>query len=402
LPVAEKPPPAESQSEVITPLSLRCFRHIEPNESGNLWWKEAAAQWPQIYQNLRLEASTSILRPECPPEVFKYRGKVQPQRLDCTLKTPIRKRPSELEEAAAADCSNGKRARQEAGSKDTSAMAVLPTPTRSSASDANRSDATPSRHSTSPQAMQLNNEADMCKICYCDTSPWRSVRLACGHGWYCAQCMLRHAEARLDVGASCITCPECSTPLAERELRKLLPTETIDRLLARSLEQAVSSAADIRACPTPNCPMRVALEEGDVSRFRCTICKKDSCLRCGRQPFHRGLTCEEYAEKLKSNTRAAKKERKEEESLKQWMEETGTKQCPTCRMGVSKQNLAKQNTQYSECHKMNCRNCGTKFCFKCLSVLTDSYTCGCTIDAHGFIDSVTGKIVKHLKKRPKK
>ena len=25
--------------------------------------------------------------------------------------------------------------------------------------------------------------------------------------------------------------------------------------------------------------------------------------------------------------------------------------------------------------------------------------CGCTIDAHGFIDPVTGKIVKHLKKR---
>ena len=45
--------------------------------------------------------------------------------------------------------------------------------------------------------------------------------------------------------------PECSSVLAERDLRKLLPAETIDRLLARSLEQAVSCAADIRACPTP-------------------------------------------------------------------------------------------------------------------------------------------------------
>lgn len=25
--------------------------------------------------------------------------------------------------------------------------------------------------------------------------------------------------------------------------------------------------------------------------------------------------------------------------------------------------------------------------------------CGCTIDAHGFINPVTGKIVKHLKKK---
>ena len=31
--------------------------------------------------------------------------------------------------------------------------------------------------------------------------------------------------------------------------------------------------------------------------------------------------------------------------------------------------------------------------------LTRVLRCGCTIDAHGFIDPVTGKIVKHLKKR---
>ncbi|CAE7654727.1 unnamed protein product [Symbiodinium sp. CCMP2592] len=196
--------------------------------------------------------------------------------------------------------------------------------------------------------------------------------------------------------------PECSSVLAERDLRKLLPTETIDRLLARSLEQAVSSSANIRACPTPNCVMRVAIEEGDITKFKCTICKKESCLRCGRQPFHRGMTCEEYAEKLKNSTRAAKKERQADQLFEQWMEKTGSKQCPTCRMAVTKQNLDKQKTQYSECHKMSCRNCGTKFCFKCLAILTDSYTCGCTIDAHGFIDPVTGKIVKHLKKRAKK
>ncbi|CAE7769394.1 unnamed protein product [Symbiodinium necroappetens] len=204
---------------------------------------------------------------------------------------------------------------------------------------------------------------------------------------------LRHAT---NVG------PECSSVLAERDLRKLLPTETIDRLLARSLEQAVSSSANIRACPTPNCVMRVAIEEGDITKFKCTICKKESCLRCGRQPFHRGMTCEEYAEKLKNSTRAAKKERQAEQLFEQWMEKTGSKQCPTCRMAVTKQNLDKQKTQYSECHKMSCRNCGTKFCFKCLAILTDTYTCGCTIDAHGFIDPVTGKIVKHLKKRAKK
>eukprot|EP00913_Durusdinium_trenchii_P024327 g22839.t1 len=144
------------------------------------------------------------------------------------------------------------------------------------------------------------------------------------------------------------------------------------------------------------------MEEGGTTRFKCTMCKKESCIQCGRQPFHRGLTCEEYAEKMRNNTKAAKKERQADQLFEQWMEETGTKQCPRCRMAVTKQNLDRQQTQYSECHKMSCRNCGTRFCFKCLAILTDTYTCGCTIDAHGFINPVTGKIVKHLKKKAKK
>ncbi|CAK9043256.1 unnamed protein product, partial [Durusdinium trenchii] len=370
---------SESPCKAVSP-SLAEVRAIEPNDQGLKWWKEAAARWPKIYQNLRLEAYLNILRPEC-PEVAEY---LVHFRAGSVSQTP-RKRP-------AAQGDGVKKMRQEGAS----AMASVPTPSRSSVDGRS-----PGRCSTQPD-MQLNSQADVCKICCCDTSPWHSVRLACSHGWYCASCMLRHAEARLEMGAASITCPECSSILAERDLRKLLPTETIDRLLARSLEQAVSCAEDIRACPTPNCPMRVAMEEGGTTRFKCTMCKKESCIQCGRQPFHRGLTCEEYAEKMRNNTKAAKKERQADQLFEQWMEETGTKQCPRCRMAVTKQNLDRQQTQYSECHKMSCRNCGTRFCFKCLAILTDTYTCGCTIDAHGFINPVTGKIVKHLKKKAKK
>merc|ERR1719324_2250848 len=81
------------------------------------------------------------------------------------------------------------------------------------------------------------------------------------------------------------------------------------------------------------------------------------------------------------------------------MEATGTRQCPKCQMATTKENLDKQTEQRSECHKMQCRNCGTRFCFKCLAVLTDTYTCGCTKDKHGFVDPRTGKYVAHLKKR---
>merc|ERR1711897_41588 len=99
---------------------------------------------------------------------------------------------------------------------------------------------------------------EMCAICCNDALPQYASRLCCGHGWYCKQCMLRHTEVELGSGAVQIPCPECRAPLAERDLRQLLPTEVIDRILARSLERAVSSVPGLRACPTPDCPMRVA------------------------------------------------------------------------------------------------------------------------------------------------
>jgi hypothetical protein len=80
------------------------------------------------------------------------------------------------------------------------------------------------------------------------------------------------------------------------------------------------------------------------------------------------------------------------------MRRTGTVQCPKCRMGVSKEHLASQQTQRKECHKMMCLGCMTKFCFKCRAILTDTYTCGCSINAHRFVNPLTGKSLQHLRK----
>lgn len=239
--------------------------------------------------------------------------------------------------------------------------------------------------------MNFNQQEITCNICCEQILPMAAVRLGCSHGWYCLDCVGRHAEARLAVGSANVNCPECCTPIAERDLRMMLPKKFVERLLARSLEQAVSSVSDLWACPTPNCAMRVALEEGDEPRLQCTICKKESCLRCGCTPYHKDMTCEEHAKKLRAQGRT-----EDEDALRRWMQETGTKCCPQCGMGVTKQNLAKQNTQYQECHKMMCSNCSTRFCFKCCAILTDNFSCGCSIDAHGFWDHNKGTRVGHL------
>ncbi|CAJ1329663.1 unnamed protein product [Effrenium voratum] len=258
--------------------------------------------------------------------------------------------------------------------------------------------ATPQRRSTgfteaappSPTSVQRSRRPESCSICCEDFEMGAAVRLSCGHGWYCAECLRRHAEARLEMGAVDVCCPQCNTAIAERTLRSVLPTTLVEQLLRRSLEQAVSAAADLYACPTPNCAFRVALEDGDVPRLRCPECKKTCCLLCGAQPYHRGRSCEE-------NARLRPKRGSGESALRRWMESAGAKQCPTCHAIVTKQNLEKQNTQYVECHKMMCRNCETKFCFKCLMVLSGKPACSCSRAEHGFINPKTGRRLNHVK-----
>merc|ERR1712066_1111993 len=94
--------------------------------------------------------------------------------------------------------------------------------------------------------------------------------------------------------------------------------------------------------------------------------------------------------------------RTDEAGFLKWIEQTGSKQCPTCPMVITKENLNGQANQYKECHKMLCRNCNTRFCFKCLAVLTEKFTCGCSINLHGFVDPNTGKRLTHLDRRYKK
>lgn len=117
--------------------------------------------------------------------------------------------------------------------------------------------------------------ARACDICADEQLSWNTFRLPCGHGWYCASCTRRHAEARLAVGAHEVPCPECGAELPQALLRTILPAETMERLLERSLERAVGASGNLWPCPSPGCPNRVALEEGQVPRLDCSFCHKE-------------------------------------------------------------------------------------------------------------------------------
>jgi hypothetical protein len=170
--------------------------------------------------------------------------------------------------------------------------------------------------------------------------------------------------------------------------------DVINRFHDRSISRAVASSSNLHTCPTPGCNMCYEIEDGDYNLRHCPKCKRGSCLRCQVSPYHKGLTCQEYAAKLGSGKQDSQAPDK---SLMRWMKRTGTKQCPQCKMGVSKEDIASQGTQRKECHKMMCRGCMTKFCFKCLAILTDTYNCGCSIERHGFFNPLTRKRNEHLK-----
>jgi len=252
--------------------------------------------------------------------------------------------------------------------------------------------------------LEFSTAAEECTICCEAVEAKSAVRLCCRHGWYCLACVERYVQTTLEAGSTEITCPQCRVPVAEADLRKLVDSSLVERLLVQSLEKAVCASADLKACPTPDCPMRVELVPGYVPKLSCPLCKKTSCLKCGVQPYHHRMSCEAYQARLRQREEAAgaatgrsgAKRKGSLQGLRRWMDSVGAKQCPTCSMVVTKQDLSRQGTQRAECHKMVCRSCSTKFCFKCLAVLTDTYTCGCSRDAHGFVDPHTGEYIPHF------
>mmetsp|Transcript_344 Transcript_344/g.606 ORF Transcript_344/g.606 Transcript_344/m.606 type:complete len:394 (+) Transcript_344:99-1280(+) len=239
--------------------------------------------------------------------------------------------------------------------------------------------------------LKTNDKSEQCSICIETFGRGEAAKLLpCQHGWYCFDCLRRAADVKIANGATlgAICCPACNLELSEVVLRALLGTEQMDKLHRQSVEAAVAASSELRPCPTPDCPNRVALEDGMTPRLQCEMCGKEHCLLCSASPYHTGKSCQEHLAETQGQSSEA--------DLRKWMSKVGAKQCPKCKMVVTKQSMKDQATQASECHKMICRACRTRFCFGCLTILTESSTCGCTPDNHGFIDPDTGAFVQHL------
>jgi len=220
----------------------------------------------------------------------------------------------------------------------------------------------------------LNIIKQTCPVCFDEVEPQRGLHLTqCLH-FLCAECFKNYVRSSLHSLAtkdSCeITCPqpECKMPLTAAEIRAAAGSKALDFVEHRSLDQAMATNANIRHCPTPDCPYAVEWSGQGNPRMLCNVCKKDSCMLCKASPYHSNMSCQEYKE-FKSSpdlTVAAALEKNR-----------NVRQCARCKIFIEKK---------EGCDKMKCR-CGYRFCFKCL---TPEATCNCTPAHHGFTDPITG------------
>merc|ERR1711966_95648 len=102
--------------------------------------------------------------------------------------------------------------------------------------------------------VELNTSEVECGICTDKFGVREAIRfLPCQHGWYCIECVQNSVQAKMAEGKSIghIHCLECKEPLSEALLRALLPRKQLERLHKQSVDAALGSCGEMKACPTP-------------------------------------------------------------------------------------------------------------------------------------------------------
>lgn len=201
-----------------------------------------------------------------------------------------------------------------------------------------------------------NGSAVLCEICAGDAAAGDALRLRpCGHGWFCLECVRRWAATQVADGQCLLCCPipECRRPIEHSQLRTVLPGDAFEGLVRRSVESLCAQDESVVACPTPDCPYRAWVGEGQEPRLVCEYCRLESCTRCGASPYHHGLSCAEEARRQELSQGAAERAaRRIEEVLRHAL----VRSCPGCRAPIERTDA---------CVHMTCPGCRYEFSWVC-------------------------------------
>lgn len=214
----------------------------------------------------------------------------------------------------------------------------------------------------SASVLHLNDSQETCTICASLVDAGDALRLRpCGHGWFCRGCLQQWAASQAGDGscACCCPVPDCRLPIGHRQLRAVLTTTAFAQLMRRSVEQICLHDPTLVACPTPDCPNRAWIDEGQEPILICEVCRIESCVRCAETPYHHGLTCVEWARRRELSGGAAARTKP---LIMEALRNALFRQCPGCRLPIERMNAC--------CH-MTCSNCRTEFSWICGALYHD-------------------------------
>lgn len=108
-------------------------------------------------------------------------------------------------------------------------------------------------------------------------------------------------------------------------------------------------------CQTRTC-LNIVVSNGTSTDVSCESCGIEWCTKCLVQPFHRGMSCYDYAlsQDLTENGKF----------IRQMIDEGTFKKCPVCTVVTAKEKDPVTGLE-TGCNKIICSECTTKWCWLC-------------------------------------